>query len=149
MHWNNSEAIAPNLRRVLAKRWQEYLDTGQDAFSTKRSWTELHEFRIQTKRIRYTLELFEDYYGPAYEGLLERLRKMQNHLGDVNDLIAARQLLKKAAGTDEIREQLKGRAERKLAQTRTYWRKEFSDEAAARWTRYLRTQARPKPIPQE
>lgn len=52
----------------------------------------LHELRIRLKKLRYTLEFF----GHALErrktkALLKRLEKLQGLLGDMNDILAARQ----------------------------------------------------------
>lgn len=142
MRWDDNVSPAANIRVRLPKRLRKYIAIGNASFDHKKSWSELHEFRLHTKRMRYTLELFSEFYGPHYAELIDRIRRVQTILGDVNDLIAARKLLKGVDDAGDLREEFRERAHRKLAKARTFWRSEFSDAGAARWLRYLKTQAR-------
>lgn len=47
--------------------------------------TELHAMRISAKRLRYTLEAFEDLYGPQIKPFISQVRKLQDLLGTVHD----------------------------------------------------------------
>jgi CHAD domain-containing protein len=49
----------------------------------------LHRLRIACKRLRYTLELFEEALGPGTDPLLKTLVTVQDHLGAVQDHITA------------------------------------------------------------
>lgn len=49
----------------------------------------LHRLRIACKRLRYTLELFEEALGPGTDPLLKTLVAVQDHLGAVQDHITA------------------------------------------------------------
>lgn len=71
---------------------------------------ELHDLRITAKRVRYTLELFEEFLPTASKGFAEELAKLQDELGALHDsevmLTLLRQLLQQesedtpeAAGT--------------------------------------------------
>jgi CHAD domain-containing protein len=53
----------------------------------------LHQVRIVCKRLRYTLELFEEVLGPDAQELIERVTAVQQHLGDLNDHITAQRVL--------------------------------------------------------
>ncbi|MGF1529995.1 MAG: CHAD domain-containing protein [Puniceicoccaceae bacterium] len=55
---------------------------------------ELHEIRIEFKKIRYLTEFFRSLYPPeALQTVLKRLRKLQNLLGEFNDLAVQRTAL--------------------------------------------------------
>jgi CHAD domain-containing protein len=53
----------------------------------------LHALRIDLKRLRYTLEFFEDVLGPEARPVIEEIKGMQDHLGDLNDTEVAIKLL--------------------------------------------------------
>ena len=47
----------------------------------------LHVLRIQCKKLRYLMEFFSSLFPPKkINGLIEQLKKLQNKLGDFNDL---------------------------------------------------------------
>jgi len=58
---------------------------------------ELHDLRIATKRVRYTLELFEEFLPTASKDFVDELAKLQDELGALHDsevmLTLLRQLL--------------------------------------------------------
>jgi CHAD domain-containing protein len=45
----------------------------------------LHALRIECKRLRYTLEFFEEVLGPEAEQVIEQVVHLQDHLGGLND----------------------------------------------------------------
>jgi CHAD domain-containing protein len=45
----------------------------------------LHALRIAFKRLRYTVESFEEVLGPEAKLVIKEIRGMQDHLGDLND----------------------------------------------------------------
>jgi CHAD domain-containing protein len=47
---------------------------------------ELHEVRIRAKRLRFTLELFEELYGKDARRLIDETTKVQDRLGEHQDL---------------------------------------------------------------
>jgi CHAD domain-containing protein len=106
----------------------------------------MHNFRIESKRMRYTLELFIEYFGPRYAELIDRVRHIQTLLGDVNDLVTATRLLKGHDDAVDVRKRFREGARKKFAKAHRYWKSEFGDEALERWVRYLQTQARSKSV---
>ena len=56
MKWKPSRSVIENARSVLPKLVEKYFKAGRRAADGKRSPDELHQFRIKTKRFRYTLE---------------------------------------------------------------------------------------------
>jgi hypothetical protein len=69
---------------------------------------ELHDLRIAAKRVRYTLELFEEFLPAASKGFAEELAKLQEELGALHDsevmLTLLRQLLQPESEDTEINE---------------------------------------------
>jgi CHAD domain-containing protein len=53
-----------------------------------------HQLRIASKGLRYTLEFFRDVLGPKASTLVERVKGLQDHLGDLQDAVVACNLLR-------------------------------------------------------
>jgi CHAD domain-containing protein len=53
----------------------------------------LHALRIDFKRLRYTLEFLLPVLGPQARSVIEEVKGMQDHLGDLNDADVATQML--------------------------------------------------------
>lgn len=53
----------------------------------------MHGLRIEFKRLRYAVSLFEDVLGSQIEGFLEDLKAIQDHLGRLNDIMVAQEHL--------------------------------------------------------
>lgn len=45
----------------------------------------LHALRIEFKRLRYTLEFFEEVLGSEARRVIKEIKRMQDHLGDLHD----------------------------------------------------------------
>ncbi len=69
-------------QRIVSVRFAEVLQRAT-AFSNGTA-AALHALRIACKRLRYALELFEKDL-PALHGAAQRLRQMQDDLGNVHD----------------------------------------------------------------
>lgn len=54
---------------------------------------QLHELRIEFKRLRYTMEFFREVLGPEVSLIIEEIKGVQDHLGDLNDADVACQIL--------------------------------------------------------
>lgn len=136
--WDESVDLRANLRKRLPKLARKYLESGDDALLTEKEWEEVHDFRLATKRFRYTLEIFEGLYGPGMRQRLDDLRKIQKLLGEANDLIVTAGLLESIPETEALRAEFTARAGRKLKRLRAWWRTTFeSGPARKRWCRYL------------
>ena len=87
---------ARNVRVILRQRLDDmysyapYIDNPDNI-------QDLHDLRIATKRVRYTLELFEEFLPTASKGYAEKLARLQDELGALHDsevmLVLLRQLL--------------------------------------------------------
>jgi CHAD domain-containing protein len=139
--WNAAEDIAENAARELPKAARAYFRQGRALFRKQSSTRTLHRFRIETKRFRYTLELFRPCYGPGLDRRLALLREMQTHLGEINDCAASTELLGKTHA--RFRAFLKHRMSAKISELHRFW-DEIMDAAGQEhwWTDYLSRFAR-------
>lgn len=53
----------------------------------------LHSLRKETKRIRYQMEVFSDFYGSTYEAYLEDVKAIQALLGEIQDAVVLSEFL--------------------------------------------------------
>jgi adenylate kinase len=54
----------------------------------------LHQLRIAAKGLRYTLEYFREVLGPEAETVIDEVKALQDHLGDLQDAVVASNLLR-------------------------------------------------------
>jgi CHAD domain-containing protein len=54
----------------------------------------LHRLRIAGKRLRYTLEFFEEVLAPQTGDVIKQMKGLQDHLGDLQDAVVASELLR-------------------------------------------------------
>jgi CHAD domain-containing protein len=55
---------------------------------------QLHALRIEFKKLRYTLEYFSEVLGNENKTLIAEIKKLQDHLGDLNDADVACSILR-------------------------------------------------------
>ena len=140
MKWDDSIPVAQNVRDRLPRVLEEFYATGREAVRQDDSAL-LHKFRLEAKRVRYTLELFRPAYGPEFEKLLKALRKAQNALGEIQDCASAARLVE----DPEFRRWAERRQRKLTLKLRRYWTAEFDAPGEERrWLRYLKTAARRK-----
>ncbi|HEX2281704.1 MAG TPA: CHAD domain-containing protein [Thermomicrobiales bacterium] len=73
-----------NARRVLAVRVAEFYSF-EPIIPYPELSAALHDLRISTKRLRYTLELFRPQFGKAGQRQIERVKMLQEELGTLHD----------------------------------------------------------------
>ena len=76
----------------------------------------LHSLRKQTKRSRYQMELFTDFYGYNYGAYVEDLKEIQKILGEIQDCYVLKEFLTDMFDSDT--KSLLPTLNHKLAQTR-------------------------------
>jgi CHAD domain-containing protein len=141
--WDERASPAQNARRVLPGLLAAYLEKGRALAASQPTPSELHRFRLATKRLRYTLELFRPCYGPGLDARLGGLRKIQQYLGEINDCAATERVFRDhLAPRSPLRARLEGflRARRiqKIAQFNAFWRGHFDRPGEfERWRQYL------------
>jgi len=76
----------------LARRYRKVRRRGRNL--ARRTSSEKHALRIEVKKLRYTAEFFRSFYsGRRVDRMLERLSRLQDVLGHLNDRAAADALL--------------------------------------------------------
>ena len=130
--------VARTAQRMLPAMAQEFLESGNEAARAKISPRDLHHFRIASKKFRYTLELFAPIYGPPLESSLERIRRTQELLGDINDCDTVRDLLSQFEDVEKMTSWLKKRQRRRIEEFQRYWMDTVAGgEETRRWRALL------------
>jgi CHAD domain-containing protein len=147
VEWDEKATAAANARRELPSLVSRYFAQVRELLAKNPSPPELHRLRLATKRLRYTLELFQSCYGPGLETRMAGLRELQKLLGEVNDSAATGRLLAKAmresAQRARVGKFIEERSAEKAQEFRKHWVEAF--DAAGRekwWISYLERQAR-------
>lgn len=141
--WDKTKTAGANASRVLPDMTRRFFRRGRSAAAPPASVDRLHEFRLETKRFRYTLELFRPCYGPGLEQRLASLRKIQQCLGDLNDCVSTEELLLKGTAgssqlTKRMKEFLNTRTHELTAEFCGYWMESFDAAGQEKWwTEYL------------
>jgi CHAD domain-containing protein len=136
MKWKPSQSVIENANNVLPKLVEKYFKAGHKAADGKRSPKELHEFRIETKEFRYTLELFCPVYGTRLENELEPLRDLQSVLGKLHDYYIIAEILEDDQGLG-LQAKLQRRTKKKLKEFHEQWAEFDSKGELKRWKTLL------------
>lgn len=148
--WDGEAAAAENARLKLPELAAQYFARGRELLAGKPAFDALHAFRLETKRFRYTLEMFRPVYGRGLDPYLAELRKVQTALGEINDCVATRAHVERLmpAGSPvrrRVERYLDRRAAGLTAAFLRLWRSEFDAPGrAARWHAYLGRATRPR-----
>ncbi len=140
--WDETKPLARNARLQLTKATQHYFKAGCATFDGEATPARLHAFRLQTKRFRYTLEMFQPLYGPTLGRMIRSLRRLQQLLGDVNDCEATRALVGKTGNRRSLQVRrvlrfLDRRQAERVAELGRVWLEFDREGASARWINYL------------
>lgn len=76
--------LSVNAREILKVRIAEYYHYTPIVHDEK-AGVLLHELRIAAKRLRYTLEMFRGVFGESGDLQIERVKTIQEELGNVHD----------------------------------------------------------------
>ncbi len=101
--------------------WSEYVD---NPYNVK----ELHDLRIAAKRLRYTLEVFEDVLPDTCKPIVEELTQIQDELGAMHDRDVMVGLLRLCLGSQEsapIYDQALSAAQKQQGKARSILRPEL------------------------
>lgn len=141
--WDANLTAAQNARRRLPVLVSKYFETGRNLMKGKPAPKDLHRFRLATKHLRTTLEIFRPCYGKGMEVRIDHLRGVQNRLGEINDCRTTLALLKPAAKYKNVAARLNKRAAERTAAFHQYWRQTFEPpQQESRWRRYFSSFAR-------
>lgn len=133
-----STPIETAAQRMLPRIAKDFFRRGDQVAVSGVSPDKLHQFRIASKKFRYTLELFIPLYGPTLPALLDQIRAVQTILGDFNDCETVRGMIAGWAGSKPVDGRLKRRQRRKMEEFSRQWHERLADpEDVQRWTDYL------------
>ncbi len=122
--WRGKLTVEENAAVALPKMAVAYFAAGSALWAGDKKPEELHAFRLKTKHFRYTLELFEETYGPAFGTLMKRLKPVQDALGEINDAATALAWLT-PDDSAEVKAFLNARIAEKSAKFEKYWKGNF------------------------
>ena len=92
--WDGRESCRANRRRVLPDLLMQMVavwrQTCQDAATPR----DLHRLRLNSKRLRYTVELFREPHLPGLVRVLKKLKAVQRSLGEISDCDTTATLLR-------------------------------------------------------
>ncbi len=136
IRWLGTRSASANAAARLPRLAAEFFAAGRGLAAAESGPEEAHLFRIRTKRLRYTLELFRPCYGRGLVTRLNSLREIQQCLGEMNDLATIHRLSRRPA----VEAQMDSRMAAKIEEFRGLWRERFDREGQERrWILYLRT----------
>lgn len=140
IHWDESMTATAAARARLPQMAQAYFKAGRKLADAPASF---HKFRLATKALRYTLELFRPCYGPALDRRLSALAAIQDSLGAISDCATTRELIAAKLPEDaperiRMDSYLDAAARRKRLEFRRYWLRTFDQPGQERlWLNYL------------
>jgi len=79
-----NDSVAKNARKIIDVRLDELLSWSQYVDDQKYV-EELHNLRIAAKRLRYTLELFRFAFPNELAALIDEIKEIQEHIGNMHD----------------------------------------------------------------
>jgi CHAD domain-containing protein len=141
--WDRAATSSENAAAVLPKLTRQFFRAGRKVTAPETPDRKLHRFRLKVKHFRYTLELFRSCYGPTLDEHIGKLKKLQAHLGAMNDCASTIALLAKPAfkdldGVEGLERYLTEQIRTERAAFFAYWERIFNGEdAERRWSDYL------------
>jgi CHAD domain-containing protein len=88
---HDDSAVPSRVRHILPTLIYSHLGAvrAYDGVIAEADETTLHALRIEFKRLRYTVSMFNDVLGPQLKDFIEELKKIQDSLGTIQDGVAA------------------------------------------------------------
>ncbi|NJN15832.1 MAG: CHAD domain-containing protein [Oscillochloris sp.] len=99
--WKNDLRVRDLAGSTIWKRYEELRFFDRDGLPAVEA--ELHLMRIAGKRLRYSLELFADTFGERVEHVVNPLIAFQDHVGVLQDVVVATELLARYTDSGESR----------------------------------------------
>jgi len=139
--WKLDQSPEDSLRILLPALAEEFFAAGEVAAGAGVSARALHQFRLRAKRFRYTLEIFERFYGREMASGEKALKGMQDRLGAVNDCATTIELLgRDRRAVAAVRRQMGQRR----AEFQAYWQSQFASRGLDWWKDWLS-----RPVPRD
>ena len=91
----SSQPIDDVATERIRSRYERMVSSGRQLDAMKET-DRLHRLRIDGKKLRYLLEFFRDLFeAEAVDPLIAALKRLQDHLGEFNDLVVQQDALAK------------------------------------------------------
>ena len=119
----HAQTTAQAAHSLLARLSRKFLLAGAAAAQPGNTPEAMHRFRLQAKRLRYTLEIFGSASGPGWKRKIELVRGLQEHLGSINDCVSTADLVAQLGGGSSSA--LQRLLEQRIAVFRLYWNQHF------------------------
>jgi len=133
-HSSSQESAGEHARRLLPAMLDDLFRAGRAAARPDANHQKMHRFRLKTKRVRYTLELFEVVYEGATKQVMESLKGLQDKLGAINDCATTLEMIRlDRVAADAVRRL----ADKRVVEFRVYWKKHFGMREKLRWKAVL------------
>lgn len=143
MAWDENESALGNARRVLPDLLDKYFKKGRKLDKNSKV-RQMHRFRLRTKNLRYTLDVFAGLYGKPFKRRIDKLRPIQKALGELNDC----EVLLSDMGNKlpkQARQYVEKRADEKRKEFLQYWQERFdADGEDHKWVLDLTRSHRPE-----
>lgn len=134
VEWDEAAGPAENAGRKLPLLVSAYFSEVRAYLADDPAPPELHQLRLASKRLRYTLELFRPCYPAGLEDRIRALKKLQDWLGEVNDAVASARLLSPALKTrPKLHKFLEDRAAQQAAGFTRHWNEIFDAPGREVW----------------
>jgi CHAD domain-containing protein len=127
-------SVAEHAKRLLPPLMEDFFRAGREAARPGSTHRRMHRLRLEAKRVRYTLELFEPVYGESTKAILEPLKQLQDRLGAINDCATTLEMVRRDKGAATA---VRGLADKREADFREYWGKHFGSAKRAGWKAVL------------
>jgi CHAD domain-containing protein len=121
----------------LPKMADDFLRRGARVAVKRPDLARLHKFRIQTKRLRYSIEIMQPLLGEGAGAWSEPIQAVQKVLGQINDCRILLELDRELGGGKGVDGALHKRIDKKIREFRRIWRDQFSGIAAKEWLQAL------------
>jgi CHAD domain-containing protein len=122
-------------RKGLSLLVDRFFHAGNEATAGEVPYQHLHRCRLLGKRLRYTIEMFgaetfDSTSREEFQSRLTALKKLQDHLGGLNDCVTVIALIE---GHVAAKNQIARLLARRKEGFRTFWRKRFDAGEQQRW----------------
>ena len=131
---DSKESPAQNASRLLPGMIDDLFNAGSAAAQPESKTGQIHQFRLKTKRMRYTLELFEAVYGGKVKRIMDSLKSLQAMLGAINDCATTIEMIRLDRGAAAAVRRLCTKRE---AEFREHWKTDFVPAQRRRWKAVL------------
>lgn len=97
---NSAVPVIETAKRSIFKKYRKVVKLGR-LINDQTPDLDIHSLRIECKKLRYLLEFFSSLFtGKEITLMINHLKKLQNNLGDFNDLYVQQENLRKFLETD-------------------------------------------------